>query len=286
MKRNLRGLEIGLFILIVTLGSVLFWNEVFSYKKFNNTQFLEYNIEPVYKEHSNEFNVVNSNYIDGFYKRYVNYRKKHPEYDDDTVITYVNIGLDTPFYTNLEYSNMSDGILVLCNKYHTLKSNYVPNLVSLSGYGGGQMQKEAAEHFKKMVDDAKGAGIKIYNVSGYRSYNTQKNLYNNYVKRDGVTKADTYSARAGSSEHQTGLATDINTSSSSAHFEKTKEYAWLIKNSYKYGFILRYPEGKTFITGYKYEPWHYRYVGEKVAKEIYELGITYEEYYATYILKG
>ena len=227
------------------------------------------------------------------------YKNLHPDYSDDTIITYVNIGLDREFYTNMEDVDMSDGILVLCNKYHILKSNYVPDLVSLSGYGGGQMQREAASHFKEMVDAAKKDGISLKNVSGYRSYNTQKYLYNNYVKRDtqkylynnyvkrdGVAKADTYSARAGSSEHQTGLASDINTASSSAHFEKTKEYAWLIKNSYKYGFILRYPEGKTFITGYKYEPWHYRYVGTDVAKIIYEKDITYEEYYATYMLKG
>jgi D-alanyl-D-alanine carboxypeptidase len=275
MKRNLRWSWKVILVLIVIIGGSILWN---NYQK---------NIEEETNDnYHNEFNVVNSNYIDKYYERYVEYKVKHPEYSDDTIITYVNIGLDNDFYTNMEYTDMNDGILVLCNKYHMLKSDYVPNLVSLSGYGGGQMQKEAAEYFKKMVDDAKNDGIKLYNVSGYRSYNTQKNLYNNYVKKDGVKKADTYSARAGSSEHQTGLATDINTANSSDHFERTKEYAWLIKNSYKYGFILRYPEGKTFITGYKYEPWHYRYVGEKVAKEIYDLDITYEEYYATYILKG
>ena len=129
-----------------------------------------------------------------------------------------------------------------------------------------------------MVDAAKDDNIKLKSVSAYRSYSVQKSLYKSYVKRDGVKKADTYSARAGSSEHQTGLAVDINTASSRANFQNTKEYKWLINNSYKYGFIERYPKGKTNITGYKYEPWHYRYVGVEAASIIHEKGITFEEY--------
>ena len=275
----------SLFFIMVLGISVFIWYKYFKYDKLDVKDNPIGNDEPVFIEHNNEFKIVESNYIEKYYDRYIAYKKLHPDYSDDTIITYVNIGLDRDFYTNMEDADMSDGILVLCNKYHILKSNYVPDLVSLAGYGGGQMQKEAAKYFKDMVNAAKGDGIKLYNVSAYRSYNTQKTLYNNYVNRDGVKKADTYSARAGSSEHQTGLASDINTASSSAHFETTKEHAWLMKNSYKYGFILRYPEGKTFITGYKFEPWHYRYVGVDVAKVIYEKSITYEEYYATYLLK-
>ena len=134
-----------------------------------------------------------------------------------------------------------------------------------------------------MVAAAKNDGISLWNVSGYRSYNTQQSLYNNYKARDGQTKADTYSARPGSSEHQTGLATDICTASSAAHFENTDKYKWLINNSYKYGFILRYPEGKTYITGYKFEPWHYRYVGVEAATYIHNNNITFEEYHAYFV---
>ncbi len=276
-----------LFILTIVISAIVWQKSLTTYKKNNQEEKKEYDEEPVYKEHSSEFNIKKSNYIEKYYDRYIAYKKIHSDYDDDTIITYVNIGLDREFYTGMEEVDMNDGILLLCNKYHLLKSNYVPDLVNLgSKYGGGQLQREAADYFVKMVDAAKKDGISLWNVSGYRSYYTQKSLYNNYVNRDGVAKADTYSARAGSSEHQTGLATDINTASSAAHFENTKEYEWLINNSYKYGFILRYLKDKTFITGYKYEPWHYRYVGEKVAKEINELNITYEEYYATYILKG
>ncbi len=282
-------LLIILFLSIISVG-FLTWKKLNS--KENNIEEkkeieIEQNDEPINTGHDNEFEINNSNYIEANYDRYIEYKKNHSEYSDDEIITYVNIGLDREFYTEMEDVDMSLGYLILCNKYHLLKSDYVPDLVDLpSKYGGGKLEREAASFFMKMVDAAKADGIKLRNVSGYRSYNTQKNLYNNYVKRDGVAKADTYSARAGSSEHQTGLASDINTASSSAHFENTKEYDWLIKNSYKYGFILRYLKDKTYITGYKYEPWHFRYVGVDVATKISELGITFEEYHATYIMKG
>ena len=101
-----------------------------------------------------------------------------------------------------------------------------------------------------------------------------------YVNQEGTQEADTYSARPGCSEHQTGLALDINTASLSDHFEETEEYAWLVENSWRYGFILRFPEGKEEITGYQFEPWHYRYVGPAAARVCYENGWTLEEYHA------
>lgn len=282
-----KGFRIVLLLVIIILNIFLCWfsyHNFINYSKLSYIDIIKYNDEPIYREHIDEFDIKESNYIEEYYERYVAYKKKHSDYSDDKIITYVNIGLDHEFYTNMENTDMSDGYLIICNKYHTLKSDYVPNLVSLNGYGGGYLEKEAAKHFKEMADAAKGEGIKVYNISGYRSYNTQKSLYNSYVSRDGKSKADTYSARAGTSEHQTGLATDINSVSTS--FETTQTYKWLSKNAYKYGFILRYPKGKEYITGYMYEPWHYRYVGVNVAKIIYEKNITYEEYYATYILKG
>ena len=98
------------------------------------------------------------------------------------------------------------------------------------------------------------------------------------MSQDGQSLADTYSARPGSSEHQTGLALDINTASVQAHFENTPTYAWLVEHCAEYGFILRYPEGKERITGYRFEPWHYRYVGREHAEEIMRRGLTLEEY--------
>ena len=285
LKKPFKILFIVLFIVIVVLIGLIIYDKFINYERppINNKN-NNNNENPVFVDHMNEFDIKESNYIEKYYDRYIAYKQKHSDYSDDKVITYVNIGLDHEFYTNMTDTDMSDGYLIICNKYHKLKDNYVPNLVSLDGYGGGQMEKEAAKHFKEMVNAAKKEGISIYNVSGYRSFNTQKNLYNNYVSRDGKAKADTYSARAGTSEHQTGLATDVNSISTS--FENTKAFKWLNINAHKYGFILRYPKGKEFITGYMYEPWHYRYVGVDVATIIHEKNITYEEYYATYILKG
>lgn len=274
LKRKYRSMSLLLLIVIVIVLSVILWKKVYNYQRNNSKSNTNYNDEPVYIEHNKEFKIEKANYLERNYEKYVAYKKLHPDYSDDKIITYVNIGLDRDYYTDIENTDMSDGILVICNKYHTLKKDYVPDLVSLSGYGGGQMQREAANYFKKMSDAAKKDGISIYNVSGYRSYNTQVYLYNNYVKQDGVKMADTYSARAGTSEHQTGLATDVN--SVSASFENTNAFKWLSKNAYKYGFILRYPKGKEHITGYKYEPWHYRYVGKKIAKKLYKNNLLLE----------
>ena len=158
------------------------------------------------------------------------------------------------------------GILI-ANKTYSLSSNYAP-----SG-----LTKETTTAFEKMKSDAAKEGISFNIISGYRSYSHQDTLYNNYVKRDGKAEADRYSARPGHSEHQTGLAFDVNSLEQS--FGNTKVGKWLSDNCYKYGFILRYPKGKESITGYMYEPWHFRYLGDE-ASNLYNNGswITLEEY--------
>ena len=240
------------------------------------------NIENIPKEDDNVAKLKQEYYfIAKNLDRYLNYLKMHPDKDMTEIVRCVNANIDYEFYTNTVNSNTDDDILLIVNKYHKLSSNYVPKLVEMDdkynhNKGYKMMHPTAYEHFKEMVDAAKKDGIVLFNVSAYRSYNTQDILYNEYVKNHGKDAADTFSARPGYSEHQTGLTTDINTSSSKANFENSKEYDWLINNSYKYGFILRYPKDKEYLTGYKYEPWHYRYVGEDVAK-------TYEEYYAYFI---
>ena len=130
-----------------------------------------------------------------------------------------------------------------------------------------------------MQADAKALGLNIPLVSGYRSYETQEKLYNKYVKKDGEKKANTYSAKPGESEHQTGLAFDIGSVDRS--FANTIEAKWLAENAYLYGFIIRYPKDKEEITGYNYEPWHLRYVGQELAKYLKKNNLTLEEYYET-----
>ena len=204
-------------------------------------------------------------------------------YTSDVCVLYVEIGIDKPFYTYINQADISKMELILVNKYNYLLETYTPTLLELgSEYGKGSMEVNAAEAFKRMVDAAHIENINLKSVSSYRSYKEQNNLYNKYVSANGETVTNTFSAKPGHSEHQTGYAVDINTSSTSNHFENTNEYKWLINNSYKYGFILRYPQNKEHITGYKYEPWHYRYVGIENATRIYQENITFEEYIVKY----
>ena len=166
-----------------------------------------------------------------------------------------------------------DGILVV-NKTYSLPSTYAPGLDST-------VRKKADEMFAA----AKLDGIDIYDQSGFRSYETQQRLYNNYVKSKGKEQADAVSARPGHSEHQSGLAFDVcgkdQNKCINSNFDNTPEAKWLAKNAYKYGFILRFVNGKTNETGYKYESWHYRYVGKELAEKLYNNGdwITLESYF-------
>ncbi|MEA5017940.1 MAG: M15 family metallopeptidase [Erysipelotrichaceae bacterium] len=200
---------------------------------------------------------------------------------DAEVFTLNNIY--TKHYTKIKDITEMTSIDALINKYHMVNSDYVPELVNMSvqyASSGQQLQVDAYEAFKIMADAMKQDGLGgIYVYSGYRSYATQERIYNNYVKSKGQSWADRYSARPGHSEHQLGLAVDVTaTKSTSSSFEKTDEYAWLVENAHKYGWILRYPIDKELITGYGYEPWHYRYLGEELATKVYESGLTYDEY--------
>ena len=221
-------------------------------------------------------------------KRYLNYYKKNKYLSLDDVVTQVNIGLDYTFYTNISKSPYLNKPYLLVNKYFYLEKDYIPNnLIDLDeeySKNGIKLVKEAKEMFEKMYEDAKKEGYTIRIISSYRSYNYQKYLYNNYKNKYGEEEANKYSAKPGFSEHQTGLCIDIdNRILNYEQFDKTESYKWMKKNSYKYGYIERYPKQKERITGYTYEPWHYRYVGLNIAKFINANNITFDEYYVTYI---
>lgn len=214
--------------------------------------------------------------------------KKNKELSPYQIITNVNIGLDKPFYTDIKQANTTIPQITLVNKYNYLASDYIPNnLENISTkYSSKSIKlvKEAKESFETLASNAEQENIKIIALSAYRSYSYQETLYNNYVKKDGINNADKYSARPGHSEHQTGLAVDVyNGNISYTEFEHTKEFIWMQKNAHKYGFILRYPQNKEQITGYQYKPWHYRYVGIKIATDIHNKNLTYEEYYINYL---
>ncbi|MBQ1388924.1 MAG: D-alanyl-D-alanine carboxypeptidase family protein [Clostridia bacterium] len=176
---------------------------------------------------------------------------------------------DEPIYSdvveNIGGVYYVDGILVV-NKTYPLPDGYNP----------GGLTSQCRDAFEELRAGAREDGIDIYISSGFRSYETQRQLYNSYVNTYGRQSADTFSARAGYSEHQTGLAIDCNIVNSS--FAGTKEAIWLEEHCHEYGFIIRYPQGKEWATGYIYEPWHIRYVGDNAAA-IAESGLSLEEYY-------
>lgn len=158
-----------------------------------------------------------------------------------------------------------DGILIV-NKSYSIDRNYPAD----------KLTENTEKYFRILTEDAAKLGLKIVCSSGFRSYDYQEQLYNNYVTTDGILTADTYSARPGHSEHQTGLAIDVN--SISDDFIGTAECEWLAKNAHKYGFIIRYPKGKEAYTGFRYEPWHIRFLGVETATKVYESGLSLEEY--------
>lgn len=229
-------------------------------------------------------------YIEDYYDRYLAYHALNTDLSAKDLIALVNVGADHEWYDEkyIKNADLSKKELILVNKFHKLGNNYKPeNLKTITlmyAYNDNNMESVAADAFIKMASDAKKEGLTLIASSSYRSYDKQEKLYNGYVLNNGEIYANEVSAKAGHSEHQTGYATDVFTyNTSMSEFKDTAESEWLQNNSYKYGYILRYPEDKTHITGYAYESWHYRYVGIDAATKMFNEKITFDEYYAYYI---
>ena len=186
---------------------------------------------------------------------------------------------------------------LLVNASHTLTANHKVDLVSVpTQYCNGslrQVDRGIYPYLMSMLRDAWSDGVKLYVRSPYRSYASQKNLYDRKVnglisggasREEAELKAARYIARPGTSEHQTGLAIDFNVADS--EFEQLPAYTWMKQNAENYGFVLRYPADKTDVTGIIYESWHWRFVGIETAREMNRLGLTLEEYTAQYVQGG
>jgi D-alanyl-D-alanine carboxypeptidase len=181
-------------------------------------------------------------------------------------------------------------VAVLVNKTHRLPEGYEPDdlvypdvaFIFSEQSDKRKMRREAADALKELFDAASKDGIELAGVSGYRSESRQRTLFDNYVKRDGLEAASRYSAKPGFSEHQTGLAMDVSGKDGKCAaedcFADTNEAKWLADHAHEYGFIIRYPQNKEDVTGYKYEAWHLRYVGVDLAELIHAGGLTLEEY--------
>lgn len=248
----------------------------------NNSSYEEINkISPIFKiKYFKEDNLL----------RYANYKKNNTKLSNEEIVIYVNIGLDEEFYTNIKEIAAPDDLLVLVNKYNKLQEDYTPS--DLTTFNNSytitsskrQMRKTAYDSMVKMIDDIRKENMDLWINSAYRTKDTQNYLFTNSTNNNGLEHALKYSAKPRHSEHETGLAADISSVKGMLDgFEKYDEYEWLTNNAYKYGFIERYPKGKENITGYSYEPWHYRYVGIEAATKIKEENITFEEYCVKYL---
>ncbi len=205
---------------------------------------------------------------------------ENPSVTEDTEVT-----TTTPAYNDshqeADGTTVISGIL-LVNKEHPLPADYAPDYTNGAGQSTS-LQGDAEAAAEAFLAAANAQGNSMYILSGYRSYDVQASLFANYAAAHGEDKANTFSARAGQSEHQTGLAFDVGDAAHSGYNLQTSidqfpGVQWMMQHCAEYGFILRYPEGKEKITGYQYEPWHFRYVGVEAATAIMSSGLTLEEY--------
>ena len=219
--------------------------------------------------------------------RYIEYKASNVCTYKDAIVK-VNIGLDSEFYEN--YNEVKKfSLTMIVNKYNKVSEDFVPDeLVDVPknlviGNSKEQLNRVALEAFEKMATDLTNETTKkIYLSNAYRSYQEQEKLYNNLLKTKGESYVNNSVSKPGFSEHQTGLILNIDVV---GEFNNSVEKEWLKNNAHKYGFILRYPEKKEEITGYKGITKQYRYVGEEIASYIAKNNITFEEYYATFLDK-
>lgn len=190
------------------------------------------------------------------------------------------------FSAHSGFSNNPAWYLILVNKEHPIPQNYSVDLITLSN--GEKVDARIYPELQQMFDDARANGLGLFVASGYRNSNQQRMLFEERVnaylaqglsKKSARATALLWVAAPGTSEHELGIAVDINADPTIS--TGTSVYTWLAENSYKYGFICRYPQDKSDLTGVHYEPWHYRYVGKEAAEEIFKNGLCLEEYLET-----
>ena len=279
-KKKFKYLFIIFIILIIIITGLI----IFSKKQNTNVSKKKKTIKDVYYNKCNKLDYCNNKNIN----RYLAYHKKNDDLNFEDIVTRVNLNLDYSFYTHTKKAKDLNKDYILVNKYYYLDENYIPNnlenIPEEYSRSGMKLVSSAKEAFVKLARDARKNNTPVIAMSSFRSYDYQVDLYDRYKRKEGKNAADTYSARPGFSEHQTGLCVDVYDGEIDyTSFEKSDSFKWMSDNAYKYGFILRYPKGKDSITGYQYESWHYRYVGQKIAKYIKENDITYDEYYAKFI---
>jgi D-alanyl-D-alanine carboxypeptidase len=225
-------------------------------------------------------------------ERYGDYQARFPDMPFDVVIALVNVNNDLEPYRDVDTVADPNEISVLLNKYFSLPTDWEPD--GLTDIGRGFLvHPEAAVQFEKMQDAMRADNLNLVIISTYRTPARQRNLFNRALATRGVERAERAFARPGHSEHNMGLAVDVmhrghaGGTMTSMRFERSRQFSWLVENAHDYGFILRYPQGYIEISGYIFEPWHWRYVGVPIATAMYDRGIiSYEEFYGRYLVQG
>lgn len=222
-------------------------------------------------------------------EKYLDYANENASLETTKIVSIINTQANNEWYKDIKETDISKNELMLVNKFNKLKEDYVPeDLITVSGtygYSGKKVSKSIYNQLTSMLDSAKTDGFTMLVEQGYRSYEDQADAYKSIEDANGQSVADKQAARAGHSEYQTGLSISLNVYKVEEGLEASEGATWLQNNSYKYGFIIRYPENTSDITGFKEEKWRLRYVGTEAAKKIYEDNITFDEYYAYYINK-
>ncbi len=305
-KLKIKNIIIAITILIIVLFSgIKYFNHINSnYYKLKQIGYNDKEIE-IIEKNLNKYQVIdildkeysefivpliNEKYfIFNNMERYLNYYSDNKDKKINNIIAIVNTNVDKGFYEIIKQTDTSKGNLMLVNKFYKLDKDFTPNdLVDISlqySYNNNSISEIVYENYINMWHAAKNEkDFTLIVTSSYRNYETQEELHERYRAQGGLHFADSIAARPGHSEHQVGLALDIvSFNKNFSDFINSEEALWLKENAHNFGFILRYPKEKQHITGYSYEPWHYRYVGNEVAQYIYENNITFDEYYAFYI---
>lgn len=211
-------------------------------------------------------------------ERYQQYQAINKQLSIEEVVNRVNMDLDRPFYERAQLIDDTAAFPLLVNKYHYLPEDYVPeDLVVLPS--GHQLTAQSAQAFEALQNAAGSEGMALRITTAYRSIAEQDKLYHSFRARGSYQATEQRVARPGYSEHHTGNALDIYAANEAGRFGETAAYEWLETNCWRYGFIVRYPQGQENITGYQFEPWHITYVGTEAAETMHANQIeTLEEY--------
>lgn len=310
-KKKLNVKRLGIFcacILVLLIVLIVFINSLIEEAKLKET--IEYKLGEVgyssgeiklIKEELNDKEIekiLNSTYNKNLSKvikekyfifsnldKYLDYLNENSSVTPTKAISIVNTGANNEWYSNIKETDTSKNELMLVNKFYGLSESYEPsdlvNVSSTYGYEGKKVSESIYDSLTNMLDAAKENGYTLLVNQGYRSYADQLEAYTDIEDVNGTEVADARAARAGHSEYQTGLSVELSTYGA----EVGTETEWLLDNSYRFGFVVRYPEGTSDITCFTSDAWRVRYVGRDVATKMYNENITFDEYYEFYLNK-